>query len=116
MTADVYASDDNLSSDRTKPSLLESVTICVTADAQADVLLLIAAQFNLLNTAPERVIFNRREDDTVKVDITIRGCSARAVNLVCRKLEQLTCVLTVFESSVGPEQEMKFGSRVRDSG
>lgn len=98
MTADVYASDDNLAPDRAKPALIDSISFCVTADAQADVLLLIAVQLNLMNKAPERVIFEKREDDTVKVDVTVRGCSERAVNLVCRKLEQLTCVRTVFVS------------------
>jgi hypothetical protein len=102
MTADVYASDDHFVSDPAEPSLLESITFCVTADAQANVFLLIAVQLNLMNKVPSRVIFEKRDDDTVQADITIRGCSERAVNLVCRKLEQLTCVRSVFVPSVGP--------------
>ena len=95
MTADVYASDDNLNAVRAQPRLASTATFSVTADAQPDVLLLIAVQLNLLNTTPERVAFEKLDDDVVRVDITICGCSERAANLVGRKLQQLTCVRTV---------------------
>ena len=70
------------------------VTICVTADAQADVLLRVAVQLNLLNTAPERFVLETLHD-IAKIEIMIRGCSDCALDLVRRKLEQLTCVIAV---------------------
>ena len=91
MTADVYAADDDLIAQEGPQVSTRSAAIQVSADAEPDVLLRIAALLNLLNTPPERVAFEKLADDTVTVEIIIRGCSRRAVDLVCRKLLQLTC-------------------------
>jgi len=92
MTTDVYAADDDLLKERTSPST-EQFVVKVVADADADVLLRIAAQLNSLNNAPRRFNFERLSDDTVQVEIVVAGCSTRAIELVCRKLEQLTSVI-----------------------
>lgn len=68
--------------------------IRLSADADADVLLRIAAQLNLLNTAPARLSLERHRD-TVAMVIAFERCTAQAIDLVCRKLAQLTCVLEV---------------------
>jgi hypothetical protein len=93
MTADVYAADDDLLPDVGTSVPDEQFVVTVIADADADVLLRIAAQLNLLNNAPKRFNFERCIDDTVKVEIVVAGCSLRAIDLVCRKLEQLTSVI-----------------------
>jgi hypothetical protein len=93
MTADVYAADDDLLLDVGTGVSTEQFVVNVVADADADVLLRIAAQLNSLNNAPRRFNFERSTDDTVKVEIVVAGCSTRAIELVCRKLEQLTSVI-----------------------
>jgi acetolactate synthase regulatory subunit len=93
MTADVYAADDDLLSEVDTRVSTEQFVLEVIADADPDVLLRIAAQLNLLNNAPRRFNFERSTDDTVKVGIVVAGCSERAIELVCRKLEQLTSVI-----------------------
>jgi hypothetical protein len=101
MTADVYAADDYLSGNRSEPLTRDCVAICLTADAQPDVLLRIAVQINVLNMAPERVAL-KKTADTVTIEIVMSGVSEQAVNLVCRKLGQLTCVLDVSANAVTP--------------
>jgi hypothetical protein len=93
MTADVYAADDNLLPDVGTRVSREQFVVNVIADADADVLLRIAAQLNALNNAPLRFHFERLADATVKVEIVVAGCSLQAIDLVCRKLEQLTSVI-----------------------
>ncbi len=74
-------------------------TICVSADADADVLVRIAVQLNYLNTAPTR-LWLERLGERVEVVADFNACTHRAVDLVCRKLAQLTSVLEV---SMNPE-------------
>lgn len=74
-------------------------TIRLTADADADVLLRIAVQFNFLNTAPSRLSLERHED-RVEVVARFEACALQTAGLVCRKLAQLTSVLEV---SMDPE-------------
>jgi hypothetical protein len=93
MTADVYAGDDSLLSDVGTRVSTEQFVVKVIADADADVLLRIAAQLNSMNNAPRRFNFERLTDDTAKVEIVVAGCSERTIELVCRKLEQLTSVI-----------------------
>jgi hypothetical protein len=93
MTADVYAADDDLLPDVGTSVSAEQFVVKVVADADADVLLRIAVQLNSLNNAPKRLNFERGIDDKVKVEIIVGGCSLRAIDLVCRKLEQLTSVI-----------------------
>ena len=97
MTADVYAGDDVLSAGNDRPGSAERFAIRLVADADPDVLLRVAAQLNVLNDAPRRFAFERQPDDTVTITISV-VCSARAVDLVVRKLAQLTSVLDVSAS------------------
>jgi hypothetical protein len=69
-------------------------TIRLSADADADVLLRIAVQLNFLNTVPSRLSLERHED-RVTVVVGFEACALRTVELVCRKLAQLTSVLEV---------------------
>jgi hypothetical protein len=92
MTADVYAADDDLLPNVGSSVSTERFIVKVIADADADVLLRIAAQLNLLNSVPQRFNFERLADDTVKVEFVV-ACSVRSVDLICRKLEQLTSVI-----------------------
>jgi hypothetical protein len=73
-------------------------TIRVSADADADVLVRIAAQLSYLNTAPTRLWLERR-GERVEVVVDFDTCTLRAVDLVCRKLAQLTSVLEVSMTS-----------------
>jgi hypothetical protein len=94
MTADVYAADCGLSDAGASKRASEYFVIRLVADADPDVLHRVSAQLNLLNEAPMRVLFERSADDTAAMTILIR-CSARAADLVRRKLEQLTSVVNV---------------------
>jgi acetolactate synthase regulatory subunit len=93
MTADVYAADDDLLPDAGTRVSTEQFVVKVIADADPDLLLRIAGQLNSLNNAPRRFNFERLTDDTANVEIVVAGCSERAIELVCRKLEQLTSVI-----------------------
>jgi hypothetical protein len=93
VTADVYAADEHLLPGLGNSVSTEQFIVTVIADADADVLLRIVAQLNSLNNAPRRFNFERLADDTVKVEIVIAGCTTRAVDLICRKLEQLISVI-----------------------
>jgi hypothetical protein len=79
----------------------EPTTIRLSADADADVLLRIAVQLNFLNTAPAKLSLERRRD-RVDVIVSLEGCALHAVDLVCRKLAQLTSVLEVSMDPVDP--------------
>jgi hypothetical protein len=65
----------------------------IQADADFDVLLRIAATLNALNSAPLEVHLRRSAQDTVLVDVVLENCPTLAIEMVCRKLRQLTCVL-----------------------
>jgi hypothetical protein len=95
MTADVYAGDDDLN--RAKPAVAgpAPTIIRLRADADPDVLFRIAAQLNLLNCAPVRFILAQGAEDDVQVEVHIVGCSEASIDLVCRKLDRLTCVYEV---------------------
>lgn len=95
MTRDVYAGDQGPTPDFPTEGLVHSVRISIRAEAHPDILLRIAAPLNLFNAAPHEVHMRAQPDSTVRVDITMRQCSKFAVDRVCRKLAQLTCVLDV---------------------
>ncbi len=77
------------------------VTIRVSADADADVLLRIAVQLNFLNTAPSRLSLERHTEH-VNVVAGFEACSLETASLVCRKLAQLTCVVEVSMDAGSP--------------
>src|ERR1700754_2288072 len=95
MTRDVYAGDQGLSQ---APSPVEGnrlARIVIRADALPDVLLRICAPLNLFNVPPERFLLRRDGDGQVHVEVTLKNCSEFSIDMVCRKLAQLTCVLDV---------------------
>lgn len=94
MTADVYAGDDDLHSMRQAVALVPA-TIRIRADAEPDVLFRIAAQLNLLNCVPTHFELTVTADGEVVVEVVVRNCTRFAVDMVCRKLDQLTSVLEV---------------------
>lgn len=95
MTADVYAGDEDLNTSRPAVTRPYTAIIKLRADTQPDVLLRIAAQLNLLNCAPRRFVFEQENGDDVLVQVHIAGCADTAIELVCRKLDRLTCVYEV---------------------
>lgn len=100
---EVHATDTEMyaaGADRSDPAFPPGpVTIRVSADADADVLLRIAVQLNFLNTAPTRLSLERHAD-RVDVVVGFEACALELADLVCRKLAQLTCVADV---SVDPK-------------
>jgi hypothetical protein len=69
--------------------------ISMVADAQPDVLLRIAAQLNFLNVPPQRFSLSLQADDTVVIEIVTKDTSDYLVDLIVRKLAQLTCAREV---------------------
>ncbi|MEP6886322.1 MAG: hypothetical protein ABJC66_16360 [Gammaproteobacteria bacterium] len=93
MTRDVYAGDQDL--DTAPAAQTASFTrITIRADADPDVLLRIAAVLNTLNSAPHEFHLQRESPDIARVEVLLKDCAEVTGNLLCRKLEQLTCVVT----------------------
>jgi len=95
MTADVYAGDDDQNRAGTSPTTVAMSVIRLRADAGPDVLFRVAAQLNLLNCAPVRFVLEQGSASDVIVKAHVAGCSEASLDLVCRKLERLTCVYEV---------------------
>lgn len=99
MSRDVYAGDNDLTGRSTSSDRTSTVRIAVRADADPDVLLRVAAQLNLFNRAPASFTLRCPHDEEVIMDITIANCPDLLVDMVCRKLAQLTCVHSVERAS-----------------
>jgi len=67
----------------------------VKADAEPDVLARVANIFNIANAAPHRAILLRDSPDVVNVSVAIELSGAAMADMIRRKLEQLTCVISV---------------------
>ena len=93
MTTNVHTEDDNRVV--LKDSSADTFTLMITADNQPTVLALIAMHLNILNAAPEHLVFNKCIDDTIVIEIVLRRCSARSIDLLSRKVRQLTFVWSV---------------------
>jgi hypothetical protein len=65
------------------------------ADAEPDVLARVAASFNIANVAPHSASLRRDSSDLVKISVGINLSSATTADMIRRKLEQLTCMITV---------------------
>ena len=94
MTADVYAGDDDLNRPRSGAHAgLGSIRL--QADADADIMLRVAAQLSYLNHAPTRLLLPQRADGLVLIEIELRDCGEQLLELIRRKLERLTSVREV---------------------
>jgi hypothetical protein len=93
MSRDVYAGDDDLNGQSVGiEERASTAQISLRADADPDVLQRVAAQLSFLNVAPLSFSLSRLPNCEVLIDIRIADCSDVAVDLVCRKLDRLTCV------------------------
>ena len=91
MVADVYSSDnavpDGLSN--------ETVQFLVVADADADVLLRVAAQLRLGNVAPRAGAMTTVDDGIVVMIFVVSGLAASTVESIRRKLLQISTIREV---------------------
>jgi glycine cleavage system regulatory protein len=94
VTADVYAGD--ITTIRSAADT-RSTIYCfrVTADAEPDVLARVASIFNIANAAPRQATLLRDSPHVVNISVAIELPSAAMADMIRRKLEQLTCVITV---------------------
>lgn len=67
----------------------------IAADADADVFARIASVFNIANSAPQRASLWQAASGQVHISVAIALPSAATADLIQRKLEQLTCTLSV---------------------
>lgn len=103
MSNDVYAGDQSLNAGGAQENRLAWTEITLTADADPDILLRVAATLNTLNEAPHSFHMTRQERDEVRITVTLLKCSERRSEMLRRKLETLTSVRTVVPvSSDGP--------------
>jgi hypothetical protein len=93
-TADVYAGD--ITTIRSAADT-RSTIYCfrVKADAEPDVLARVANIFNIANAAPHQATLLRDSPDVVNVSIAIELSGAAMADMIRRKLEQLTCIISV---------------------
>ena len=91
MVADVYSSDNAV------PRSLSSQTVQfrIVADADADVLLRVAAHLRLGNVAPSAGVLATLDNNTVTMSFVIAGLSSSTVDSIRRKLEQISTVQQV---------------------
>lgn len=102
MSRDVYAGDNDLNDRAASSEQAPTVCIQVHADADPDVLLRVASQLNLFNCAPASFTL-RRHGEEVVMEMTMTNCTDFLVDMVCRKLAQLTCVNSVERGSAPTE-------------
>jgi hypothetical protein len=94
MTADVYASDDDLR-DGARPRVSHgAATFDVVADADADLLGRVGAILTLLNVVPIAFQMEARPEGIATVKTCIE-CTELQADLVARKLRRLTSVRDV---------------------
>jgi hypothetical protein len=94
ISADVYAGDVT----NPKSSLDTGATLFlfrVQADAEPDVFARVAAIFNIANIAPRRATLRQESPGTVDITVVIELARASVADMLRRKLEQLTCTLSV---------------------
>jgi hypothetical protein len=94
IAADVYAGDitnPNASVETGSTLFL----FRIEAEAEPDVFARVAAVFNIANIAPRRATLDRESPGTVNMRVLIELARASVADLLRRKLEQLTCTLSV---------------------
>jgi len=67
----------------------------IEADPEPDVLARVAMIFNIANVAPRSVKFQRKSEGNVAMTVAIPLVGGVQADMIRRKLEQLTCVLSV---------------------
>ena len=97
--ADVYAGDAG--AQRADDGVRTLFLFVIEADPQPDVLLRVAMIFNLANVAPRSVRFQRQSEGNATIEIVMPVLGGAQADLLRRKLEQLTCTLSVSLSESG---------------
>jgi hypothetical protein len=77
------------------PWIGEHVAISVVADADPLVLCKITQMLSLSNTVPQSLVSSLAEGDTMHVTAVLVGAAPQTLDIVRRKLIQLTCVVSV---------------------
>ncbi len=98
-TADVYSGDMPIVVPSTVRGAGDFLFI-IEADAAPDVLARVAALFNIANVAPHSASLSRELSDQLKISVGIHLTSAITADMIRRKLEQLTCVISVVLTAV----------------
>jgi hypothetical protein len=97
--ADVYAGDAG--AQRPDDGARTLFLFVIEADPEPDVLLRAAMVFNLANVAPRSVRFHRQSAGNATMEVTMPLLGSAQADLLRRKLEQLTCTLSVSMSESG---------------
>ena len=98
--ADVYAGDAG--AQRADDGVRTLFLFVIEADPQPDVLLRVAMIFNLANVAPCSVRFHRQSEGHATMEVTMPLPGGTQADLLRRKLEQLTCTVSVSLSESAP--------------
>jgi len=94
IAADVYA-DDITNPNSSLDAGAALFHFRIEADAEPDVFARVAAVFNIANIAPRRASLDRESPGTVNIRVLIELARPGVAELLRRKLEQLTCTLSV---------------------
>jgi hypothetical protein len=94
MTADVYADDHGARAGARNAQPAGAATFEIIADADANVVLRVAAALNLLNVAPRMFHMEAQPEGTAAIRALI-DCAEFQAQLIARKLQQLTSVRDV---------------------
>ena len=94
MVRDVYAGDDALRGVDRSSAAPGGFGFVVEADRDPDVLLRIAVVLGIGNVTPSRASLRQGEHGTVIIEVDLEGISEAAAESICRKMTQLTCVLS----------------------
>ena len=98
--ADVYAGDAG--TQRLDEGVRILFLFVIEADPDPDVFARVAMIFNLANVAPCSARFQRRSEGNVTIEVAMPLLGVAQADLIRRKLEQLTCTLSVSLSEAGP--------------
>ena len=93
-TADVYAGD-MAASDLTSEAAPNAYMYAIEADAEPNVLALVANVLNLANTVPLSASLQRKSIERVQIAVEMERIGATTADMIRRKLMQLTCVFAV---------------------
>jgi hypothetical protein len=92
--ADVYAGDLTIADPLTAPAT-KAFLFSIEAEAHPNVLARVAGIFDIANVAPRSANLRRESSERVKISIGIELANAFTADMIRRKLEQLTCTLSV---------------------
>ena len=95
MTRDVYAGDESAPVGQDAAFDDRIARVNIVADDAPEVLHRVAAAISVLNSSPEYFLLERTAEGTLNIEVHIRGSCEFAIDMLCRKLWQLTCVVSV---------------------